>query len=158
MPRTIIKVYERCRQPDGSWLDVKIAGAFSKERALEHARRIAGRHARFVRRGDQLGYAGGYPSWVYIKLSELPGEVCSECGFASKILGTAKTPHAPSCSRAWSVIVEDGYVKVKRNGETICAAVHQIPLRDIAFVKPEHQTSNTIRQRAMLTLQEAGYR
>lgn len=87
------------------------------------------------------------------------GEVCSECGFASAILGREKTrKHAPSCSRAWAVVVEDGYVKVRHLGETICAAVNRIPLRDIAFMKPEYQRSNTIRQRAMVALQEAGYR
>lgn len=68
MPRTIVKVYY-VRPEHG---ETKIAGAFTKERALEHARRIAGKGARLVRRGDQLGYAGGYPGWVYIKISELP--------------------------------------------------------------------------------------
>lgn len=63
MSRKIINVYSR---------GIKIAGAFSREKALSHAKRIAGKHAHFAQRGDELGYSGGYPEWVYIKLSEVP--------------------------------------------------------------------------------------
>ena len=57
-----VKIYSR---------GVKIAGAFSKEKALATAKRLAGKHAHFAQRGDELGYAGGYPEWIYIKLSEV---------------------------------------------------------------------------------------
>jgi hypothetical protein len=68
--RTIINVYSSGGR--GFTSGIKIAGAFTKERALSHAKRIAGKGARLARRGDELGYSGGSPDWVYIKLSEIP--------------------------------------------------------------------------------------
>ena len=60
----------------------------------------------------------------------------------------------------WRVVIEDGYVKVKRGPETICAAVDSggKHLRDIEFMKPEYLKSNQTRQKAMKLLQKSGYR
>lgn len=71
----------------------------------------------------------------------------------------ARVTHAVK-KGAWSVVVEDGYVKVKRGDETIAAAVDTggKRLRDIEFTRPEYQRSNPTRQKAMRTLQEKGYR
>ena len=60
----------------------------------------------------------------------------------------------------WSVVVEDGYVKVKRDGETIAAAIDTggRRLTGIEFTRPEYQRSNPTRQKAMRVLQQEGYR
>lgn len=60
------------------------------------------------------------------------------------------------------VVIEDGYVKVKRkDGRTVCAA--PLPrsgrdLRDIEFTDARDQKCNRTRQAAMRALQAAGYR
>jgi hypothetical protein len=61
---------------------------------------------------------------------------------------------------AWTVVVEDGYVKVKRDGETIAAGVDTggRRLTGVEFTRPEYQRSNPTRQKAMRTLQAKGYR
>ena len=71
--RKIINVYDS--------RGVKIAGAFTQERAFAHAKRIAGEGARLIalrtQGGDQIGYVGGSnaalkgPAWIYIRLSEV---------------------------------------------------------------------------------------
>jgi hypothetical protein len=70
MSRKIINVYSTGGA--GFNRGVKIAGAFTKDKALAHAKRIAGKSAHLAKRGDELGYAGGSPEWVYIRLSEVP--------------------------------------------------------------------------------------
>jgi hypothetical protein len=70
LSRKIINVYSSGGA--GFHRGVKIAGAFTKQQALAHAKRIAGKAAHLALRGDELGYAGGSPEWVYIKLSEVP--------------------------------------------------------------------------------------
>ena len=62
------------------------------------------------------------------------------------------------------VVEEDGYVKVKRGQETICAgvAVTDGPglrsLRQIAFVKDEYRKNNRTRIAAMKALKDAGWK
>jgi len=60
----------------------------------------------------------------------------------------------------WSVVEEDGYVKVRRGAETICAGVPDGPgrLRDVEFTEARHRESNRTRQRAMRALRDAGWR
>jgi hypothetical protein len=60
----------------------------------------------------------------------------------------------------WSVVEEDGYVKVRRGAETICAGVPDGPgrVRDVEFTEERHRKSNATRQRAMRALREAGWR
>lgn len=60
----------------------------------------------------------------------------------------------------WSVAVEDGYVKVRRGAETICAGVPDGPgrVRDVEFTEDRHRTNNRTRQRAMRALRDAGWR
>ena len=74
----------------------------------------------------------------------------------------ARHPFQDKASRKgqWTVVVEDGYVKVKRDGETIAAGVDSggKRLTNIEFVRPEYQLSNPTRQKAMKLLQAKGYR
>jgi len=61
-----------------------------------------------------------------------------------------------------TVVVEDGYVKVYRGKDLICAGVVDgrlglPPMRDLTFMEPRYQKSNRTRQAACRTLQEAGY-
>ena len=60
----------------------------------------------------------------------------------------------------WTVVVEDGYVKVKRDGETIAAGVDTggKRLSGVEFTHDEYQRSNPTRQKAMQVLQAKGYR
>jgi hypothetical protein len=65
----------------------------------------------------------------------------------------------------WTVVEEDGYVKVRRGAETICAGVPDGPdgrkvgrLRDLEFTEARHRESNRTRQRAMRALLDAGWR
>ncbi len=62
------------------------------------------------------------------------------------------------------VVIEDGYVKVYRGKDLICAAtlVNPSPLglgpiTDLTFMEPRYQKSNRTRQAACRALQEAGY-
>ena len=76
----------------------------------------------------------------------------------------ARHPFQDQASRKgqWTVAIEDGYVKVKRDGETIAAGVDSggggKRLTNIEFVRPEYQLSNRTRQKAMKLLQAKGYR
>jgi hypothetical protein len=60
---------------------------------------------------------------------------------------------------SFTVHVEDGYVKVKRRGETICAATETEGKRlsNIEFTDERHRNNKT-RQAAMRAYQKAGYR
>ena len=65
----------------------------------------------------------------------------------------------------WSVVEEDGYVKVRRGAETICAGVPDGPdgrktgrLREVEFTDERHRKNNRTRQRAMRALRDAGWR
>ncbi|HSX23396.1 MAG TPA: hypothetical protein VLE97_11535 [Gaiellaceae bacterium] len=60
----------------------------------------------------------------------------------------------------WAVVVEDGYVKVKRDSETIAAGLDAggKRLSGIEFTRDEYRRSNPTRQKAMKILQQAGYR
>jgi hypothetical protein len=57
-----------------------------------------------------------------------------------------------------TVVVEDGYVKVYRGKDLICAAiVTSRGLDDLTFMEPRYQKSNRTRQAACRALQAAGY-
>ncbi|MGH9928923.1 MAG: hypothetical protein ACREA9_06805, partial [Pyrinomonadaceae bacterium] len=59
-------------------------------------------------------------------------------------------------STGYSVIEEDGYIKVKRNGETIAAGTlgQDGRLKNIEFTEERHRKINTIRMPAMKALQQ----
>ena len=60
----------------------------------------------------------------------------------------------------FTVVKEDGYIKVKRGKQTICAGTdlgdHRIA--NIEFLDPKDQKNNRTRQAAMRELQKAGYK
>src|SRR5574342_527030 len=57
--------------------------------------------------------------------------------------------------RGWTVVVEDGYVKVQRDGETIAAGLDTggKRLSGIEFTRDEYRRSNPTRQKAMKIFQ-----
>jgi len=63
-------------------------------------------------------------------------------------------------STIWKVVEEDGYVKVYRGKDVICAGLSKPGKRvvDIEFTDPKHQKNNKTRQKAMQTLQQAGWK
>ena len=64
----------------------------------------------------------------------------------------------------FTVVEDDGYVKIKRGQETICGgvAVTDGPgfrsLRQIAFAKDEYRKNNRTRIAAMKALKDAGWK
>ena len=78
---------------------------------------------------------------------------------ADEIAPTTGSRHAAK-KGGWSVVVEEGYVKVKRDGETIAGGIDTggKRLTGIEFTRPEYQRSNPTRQKAMKVLQAKGYR
>ena len=60
----------------------------------------------------------------------------------------------------WLVVEEDGYVKVKRENETICAGTTRPGKRviNLEFLDPQNQRNNKTRQKAMNLLQQAGWK
>lgn len=56
------------------------------------------------------------------------------------------------------VVIEDGYAKVYRGNDLICAAIiTPTGLLDLTFMEPKYQKSNRTRQAACCALQKAGY-
>jgi len=60
----------------------------------------------------------------------------------------------------WSVKEEDGYIKVYRGDEVICAGVlgEEKRLHNLEFMRDDYQKNNRTRQKAMKVLQEQGYK
>jgi len=60
----------------------------------------------------------------------------------------------------FSVVIEMGYVLVKRDGVTICGAMDagNKMLRGIEFTDPRFQKCNQTRQAAMKAYQKGGYK
>jgi len=65
----------------------------------------------------------------------------------------------------WEVVEEDGYVKVYRGRDLIVVGTPtdievdgKTALKDLEFMDPSYQRSNSTRQKAMKLLKDAGYR
>ena len=60
----------------------------------------------------------------------------------------------------WLTKVEDGYLKVYKGAKLIAAGetVEKNRVINIAFAKPEYQKSNKTRQKAIDTMNQAGYK
>lgn len=62
-------------------------------------------------------------------------------------------------TKPFTLVIEDGYIKVKHGLTTICAAIAQgKTLHNIAFVDPKHHKCNKTRQAAMRVYQQSGYK